>query len=195
MTVKSKLGGVVSARDVAVGALVAEGAELFTIIDPATIDFVAQVSLIDLKQIATGMRALVRLPSTDGAELGAVVSAISPQSDPLSQTVRVRLEFRNIPEKDRRLLKDGVAGVAQIITSIDRNVLLAPRAALLRNDETNTYTIVTVTQDSLSKSIPVSVVATADSTSEIAGPELKGGMAVIVEGHYALPDSTRVTVK
>jgi membrane fusion protein (multidrug efflux system) len=194
VAVRSKLGGIVSARNIASGALVGEGAELFSVIDPTSIEFVAQISLPDLKQVTAGMPALVELPSS-GVPLRAVVSAISPQSDPASQTVRSRLDFAKTAEHDPRLLKDGAIGVARIITAVDKNVLLAPRAALLRNDETNTYTIVTIAADSLSMSIPVSVTASTDTTVEISGPELKVGMPVIIEGHYALPDSTRVTVK
>jgi multidrug efflux pump subunit AcrA (membrane-fusion protein) len=195
VAITTKLGGIVSARGVVAGALVSEGADLFSIIDPASIDFVAQVTLTDLKKIALGMRAQVQLPSSDGTRLGAVVSAISPQSDPLSQTVRVRLDFTDVPAQDRQLLKDGIAGAARIVTVVDKDVLLAPRRALLRNDETNTYTIISISSDSLSMSFPVSVVAIEDSVAEISGPQLRSGMPIVVEGNYALPDSTRVTIK
>ncbi|HVP07599.1 MAG TPA: efflux RND transporter periplasmic adaptor subunit [Candidatus Acidoferrum sp.] len=193
--ITTRIRGVVSTRSVVEGSVVAEGAELITVVDPSSIEFVAAVPVQNLKQISLGLKAEISLPSTDAHELMARVVAVSPQSDPQSQTVRVRLEFTALQEAERRLVKEGMVGTAQIVAGVDRNVLIAPRAALLRNDETNSYSVVTVTTDSLAKSIPVSLVVMADSTAEIAGADLKAGMPVIIEGHYALPDSTRVTVK
>ncbi len=193
--ITTKVSGVVSTRSVVEGSVVAEGAELITVIDPLSIEYVASVPVQLLSQISLGLKAGVNLPSTDGHELLAQVVAVSPQSDPQSQTVRVRLQFTGLQASERRLVKEGMVGAARIITAIDKNVLIAPKAALLRNDETNSYSIVTVTPDSLAIAVPVSLVVMADSTAEITGQDLKAGMPVIIEGHYALPDSTRVTVK
>ena len=71
---------------------------------------------------------------------------------------------------------------------------LVPKAALLRNDVNDTYTVVTITADSLSLAIPVTVGVMTDSTAEISGRSVSAGMPVITAGHYALADSTRVTV-
>ncbi len=193
--ITTKVRGIVSTRSVVEGSVVAEGAELITVVDPSSIEFVAAVPVQSLRQISLDLKAAINLPSTDGNRLAARVVAVSPQSDPQSQTVRVRLEFVGLQAAERRLVKEGMAGTAEITVSVDKNVVIVPRAALLRNDETNSYSVVTVTPDSLAKSIPVSLLVMADSTAEISGPDLKAGMPVIIEGHYALSDSTRVTVK
>ena len=193
--ITTKARGVVSTKSVVEGSVVADGAELVTIIDPASMDFVAMVSAQDLKLISVGQNALVHLPSFGGSDLVATVRAISPETDPQSQTVRVRLEFSGMQSADRRLVKENMAGTARIIIAVDKGVLLVPRAALLRNDETDSYSVVVVTPDSLSKSIPITVVASTDSAAEVTAPDLTVGMPVVVEGHYALADSTRVTVK
>ena len=85
-------------------------------------------------------------------------------------------------------------GTARIVTGIHPHALLVPRSALLRNDENNTYSVVTVTFDSLALSVPVTIGVLTDSTAEITGGTLEPGTQVITRGNYALADSTRVTI-
>ena len=86
------------------------------------------------------------------------------------------------------------AGVARIVVGRHQNTFMVPKAALLRNDETGTQTIVTMTRDSVAQSIQVNVGTATDSLVEVTGGDLREGMNVIIEGNYALPDSTKVTV-
>jgi multidrug efflux pump subunit AcrA (membrane-fusion protein) len=73
-------------------------------------------------------------------------------------------------------------------------VYIVPTSAVLRNDETNTYSVVTFNRDSLALSLPVEIAGMTDSTLGISSNDLKGGMSIITEGNYALADSTRITV-
>jgi multidrug efflux pump subunit AcrA (membrane-fusion protein) len=72
--------------------------------------------------------------------------------------------------------------------------LFVPKTALLRNDEDNSFSIVIITADSLAKVIPVVVGTITDSSSEVRAENLHPGMPVVIEGNYALPDSTRLTI-
>ena len=195
VSINTKLGGVIATRSIVEGSQVTEGAELVTMIDYASLCFQAQVYLHDLDKVTIGQRAEVIFPSVSHKSFGAVVAALSPESDPQSQTLKVRLNFTQEMEKIGLPLKDGMVGAARIIVGMHRNVMLVPRVALLRDDETNSFTIVTVTADSMAKSIPVSVDVLADSVAEISGHGLTANMPVISEGHYALADSTRVSVR
>lgn len=85
-----------------------------------------------------------------------------------------------------------MTGVCRIFTGVHHNVLIVPKTALLRNDETETYSVVVVQPDSVARIIPVTLGVLADSLAEVAGTGLVPGMPVVVEGNYALPDSTRV---
>lgn len=186
--------GIVESRSVLEGSLVSEGNELFSIIDPSSIGFVAQVPIAALTSVKIGQAASVTLTAADQSMQTAVVSAISPATDPLTQTVRVRLELQGLSSEQRVYLKEGISGTARIVTGTRTNVFLVPKAALLRNDVNDTYTVVTITADSLSRAIPVTVGVITDSTAEISGGVVSAGMPVIIAGHYALADSTRVTV-
>jgi multidrug efflux pump subunit AcrA (membrane-fusion protein) len=194
MAVIASSSGIVASRSVVEGSLIAEGGEILTLMDPVSVDFFAQVQFKYLALIAIGQAAEVSFASVDGKPFRAVVGAISPGSDPQTQTVRVRLHFVNLTSEQRISMKDGISGTARIVTGERTGVLLVPPKALLRNDDNDTYTVVTVTGDSLSRSIPVSVGIVEDSIAEVSGIDLHTGMSVIVTGNYALADSTRVTV-
>jgi membrane fusion protein (multidrug efflux system) len=194
MAVVASSSGIVASRSVVEGSLIPDGGEILTIMDPVSVDFFAQVPLKDLALIAIGQAAEVSFASVGGKPFRAVVGAISPGSDPQTQTVRVRLHFVNLTSEQRISMKDGISGSARIVTGERTGVLLVPPKALLRNDDNDTYTVVTVTGDSLSRSIPVSVGIVEDTIAEISGNDLHPGMSVVVTGNYALADSTRVTV-
>jgi len=194
VNVTSRFGGLVASRAVNEGELVADNAPLFTIVDLSTVDFLADVPLHDVGQVAAGQTATITFQTIPDTEFRAIVDALSPASDPQSQTVRVRLLFGNMPAAHRALLRTEMAGTALIRTGTRPHALFVPKASLLRNDETGTYSVVTVTPDSLALHIPVSVGAVTDSTVEVESPRLRSGMPVITIGVYALADSTRVTV-
>jgi RND family efflux transporter MFP subunit len=194
-TVRAPIGGIVTTRSAGQGELVAEGAELFSILDPSTLVFMANVPLAMVASARPGTPCRVRLDALPDQELAAVIAATSPQSDAQSQTVPARLRFVSLPSSIARLLKTDMAGTASIITGRHAGALLVPKRAVLRNDETGTSSVVIVGADSLAHIVEVEPGPARDSTTmAVSGDGLAPGMRVIVEGHYALADSTRVTV-
>ncbi len=184
--------GVVAARNVNRGEIVAENAELMTILDPTSIVFVADFPLADIDRIREGMAGTVRLVSMPEHPYACRVDVILPQGDAQSQTARVRCRFHGRERAGE--VRPDIAGTIEVITGIRRHAMLVPKQALLRDDETNAYSVVTITSDSLSLVIPVEVGARNDSTVEVISPRLREGMPVITEGQYMLADSTRVTL-
>jgi multidrug efflux pump subunit AcrA (membrane-fusion protein) len=194
VAIRASVSGIVSTRSISEGELVAENAELFTIIDLSTLMFVADVPARDLPSLALGQQCSILLQALGGKPLVAKVEAINPQSDVMSQTVKVRLKLLQEDPAKRKLLKTDMIGDVTITTGVLKGAFIVPKSALLRNDESNSYTIVTFTPDSLSVSVPVEIRGMTDSTVAIGNHNLKEGMNVITEGHYALADSTRITV-
>ncbi len=195
VNVYARFNGCIATRAVNAGEFVAENAELMTLVDLATVVFVADVQLRDLPSIRSGEQCTVQFPALAGRLFRGRLDAIYPQSSEQSQTVKVRIRFTERTADQRMLLRTDMAGVASIVVGQHRDALVVPRSAVLRNDETSTHTVVVVTPDSLARIIPVTVGVTTDSTAEVASRELSAGMTVIVEGNYALGDSTRVTVE
>lgn len=192
LELRASTDGVVATRSATEGEQVAENAELLTLLDLSTLVFVADVSLSDVPALRFAERATVRFQSLPDEEFGASVEAINPRTDPQTQSVRVRLRFARHHEGQLRLLRTDMSGVARIITGVHPHVLVVPRRALIRNDETNTYTVVTTGADSLAHVIRVDLGARTDSSAEVSGAGLTSGMRVVVEGNYALADSARI---
>lgn len=193
-SIRARSNGIVSTRSVNAGEFVSENAELLTLIDVSSLDFVADVPLPDLPSVRQGQACVVQFPSLPGERWNARVDAMYPQADAQSQAAKIRLRFVESLTRHGSSLKTDMAGVAHIVVGRHPNAFIVPRAALLRNDEMGTHSVVTVTADSLARAIRVTLGATTDSTAEVTGDELHDGMRVIVEGHYALPDSTRLAV-
>jgi multidrug efflux pump subunit AcrA (membrane-fusion protein) len=192
--IRASFSGTVSSRSISEGEFVAENAELFTVIDLSTLMFVADVPARDLTSLAMGQRCSISLQALGGRKLSAEIEAINPQSDAMSQTTKVRLKLLQSDLGVRKLLKIDMLGDATIATGTQRGVYIVPKAALLRNDENNSYTIVTFASDSLAISVPVEVKGMTDSTVAIGNHSLKEGMKIVTEGNYALADSTRIIV-
>ncbi|MEO8167462.1 MAG: efflux RND transporter periplasmic adaptor subunit [bacterium] len=193
VSVRAKLNGVVSMRNVSEGELVAENADLLTLLDLSTVVFSADVMLRDLPPLRIDQRSTIHFQSLPGVEFKARVDAINPQTDIQSQTVKVRLRFNDLAAV-RRILKTDMVGTASIVIGTHKNALIIPKSALLRNDETNVFSIVIVASDSLAKTLPVTIGASTDSTVEILSADVQKGMSVITEGNYALTDSTKVAI-
>jgi multidrug efflux pump subunit AcrA (membrane-fusion protein) len=194
VNVLARFDGAVASRAVSEGELVAENGELFTIVDLSTVDFLADVPLNDIAPVKRGQTAVVRFQTFIGKDFPAVVDAINPASDMQSQTVQVRLQFSAMPEPLRSLLRTEMIGTATIHTGLRAHALFVPKAALLRNDENNTYSVMTITPDSLALHVPVEVGVMTDSTAEVQSSRLQKGTTVITVGAYSLADSTHVMV-
>ena len=194
VAIRSSFSGTVSTRSISEGEFVSENAELFTVIDFSTLMFIADVPARELSSLLVGQHATISLQALSGRDLQAAVEAINPQTDFTSQTLKVRLKFSGSTSSLTKLLKTDMIGTARIITGLRKSAFIVPKSAVLRNDETNTYSVVTFNADSLAISLPVEIAGMTDSTIAIMNHGLKEGMSIITEGNYALADSTRITV-
>jgi multidrug efflux pump subunit AcrA (membrane-fusion protein) len=192
---KAPFDGYVAQRLVSESEVVAENAELATLIDLSTVVVVAQVPMQDVGSVKVGQRALVEFPSINGRTFEARVDAISPQAMIESQTVPVRLRFTEEKARLNTSIRTEMIASVGIVTGKRLNALFVPKKALLRNDETGQYSVFTMTGDSIAIKIDVEVGVQSDSTVEIRTNRLRSGMPVIVEGSYGLADSTRVEVR
>jgi len=194
VAIRSSFSGTVATRAISEGEFVSENAELFTVIDFSTLMFIADVPAANLPSLAVGQHAYISLQSLTGKALQGSVEAINPQTDLASQTLKVRLKFSASSAGLIRLLKTDMMGSARIVTGVQRGVFVVPKSSVLRNDETNAFSVVTFNVDSLAISVPVAITGMNDTDIAITNHGLKEGMSIITEGNYALGDSTRITV-
>jgi multidrug efflux pump subunit AcrA (membrane-fusion protein) len=190
VTIKAPLDGVISNKLKNEMEIVAEGEEIATIIDVESIVFLADVPSSQLFRTKIGQPTHIRFPTIPGGNFYGVVKRIEPQVNPSDQTTRVWIDLTgDIPD-----LSSSLFGNAAIVVGKRANALLVPSAALLHNDETDVTSVMVVGPDSLAHSTAVSVGVVSDSVAEISSPAISPGEVVITEGHYGLPDSTRVRI-
>ena len=192
---KAPFNGYVSQRLVSESEVVAENAELATLIDLSTVVVVAQVPIQDIGSVKIGQKAFIDFPSIAGRKFDATVDAVSPQAVVESQTVPVRLRFDDEKSQINNPIRTEMIASVSIVTGKRNAALFVPKRSLIRNDETGTYSVFIMTPDSIAKKIDVEVGVQADSLIEIHSSQLKSGMPVIVEGSYGLADSTHVEVR
>lgn len=124
-TARSPLTGVVAKRSVSVGDVVAPGAELYEIIDPATMRLDASIASDDLSAIAPGKTVDFDVRGYPGQKFTGRISRIAPAADPVTRHIQVLVE---IPNPGNRL----VAGLyAEGRVAVEkREALVAPLAAI-----------------------------------------------------------------
>ncbi|MDB5051782.1 MAG: heavy metal efflux rane fusion protein CzcB family protein [Fibrobacteres bacterium] len=201
LSLRAKQGGVVANRLVQEGEQIAESESLLTILDLSTLDFRAEVPIAGIGRILVGQEASITLQGLPGTAFPARVAAILPQVQSTSQSLPVRMRFTDPGAgkgesagavATRKLLKADMSGEARIILSRRADALLAPKPALLRNDETGEYTLAIVGEDSVAHILKVKPGAAQGDRVEVSGEGLHPGLKVVVQGQYGLADSTRV---
>ncbi len=192
---RASFDGIVASRSVTEGEFVGDQAELLTLIDPSTIVFIADVPIGEVSKIHVGFSASIQCSQLSPDQIQGAVEAVSPQADPLTQSVKVRIRFHKLTEHQLHLLKANVPGTARIVTEVHRNVLLVGSQALLHDDESDIYSIVLMSRDSVAQIVPVTVGVRTGSLVEVHSDLLSAGQTVINRGQYELKDSTKVTIE
>jgi RND family efflux transporter MFP subunit len=193
--VRAKFNGVVTGRNVVQGEIVAENAELFTLIDPTTLYFNADVPVSMLPHVRPKQRADIQFRPSPAKVFSAECEAVDPIGDSASQTVSVRFRFTSLSKTERAALTANMRGTASILIDTHKNAVIVPRRALLHDDENDAWSVVVAGADSLSHNVNVTVGVLTDTVAEITGGSLRPGEHVIVRGNYGLPDSTHITVQ
>lgn len=125
------IGGTVTAKDVVAGQYISEGTRLFEIADFSRLWFQFQVYEQDLSWVRPGQTVTVSTPAHPGQSVTGVISFLSPELDPLTRTLRARVELENPVVNGRRLLtyRGYAEGWVQLAAP---EVLAVPRRAILQ---------------------------------------------------------------
>lgn len=191
LEIRAPFDGVIVTRALNEGEFVAAGGALATVIDLRSLYFIAKAPARELARLKLGQEATVSFQSWPEKNFRCRIDNLKPQIDPVAQMAEVRLRFLTVyPE-----LRSDMFGNADIVIGRHENVFLVPDKAVLRDDETGKHTIVEALGDSLGVIREVEVGIETPTTVAISGEGLRPGMHIIVEGHYGLPDSTRIHIK
>jgi Cu(I)/Ag(I) efflux system membrane fusion protein len=164
------------ARD---GAMVSPGMTLFRITDLGTVWVIADVPQSMGAQVRAGNETEVRVPGLEDKPYAGRVLAVLPDVDPMTRTLKARVEMRN----PGLVLKPGMFVRVLVKERGARQVLLVPQEAVIATGKRN---VVIVAGDE-GKYTPVEVALGRESSGDV---EVKSGLAegqrVVLSGQFLL---------
>ena len=128
LTLTSPISGVLQELDVRAGMTVAAGETLARVNGLSSVWLAVAVPESETGSIVVGQTVEARLPAFPGTVLNGTVSAILPETNPDSRTIRVRVE---LPNPDGRL-RPGLTAQVRLNRSTEQSVLWVPSEALIR---------------------------------------------------------------
>lgn len=127
--IASPISGVVVAKQTEVGSTATPGAPLLTIEDGSRYRLEVAIEESRLGKIGMDQRARVRIDALGADEMEGVVSEITPASDPMSRSYKVKIDLPS-----RQGFRSGLYGVARF-TSGQRQAMLVPRKAVVERGQ------------------------------------------------------------
>lgn len=179
LTLTSPISGVLQELNVRAGMTVSAGETLARVIGLSSVWLAVAVPESDAGAITVGQAVEARLPAFPGATLSGKVSAILPETNPDSRTLRVRVE---LPNPDGRL-RPGLTAQVRLNRATEQSVLWVPSEAVIR---TGRRALVMLAEDA-GRYRPVEVQPGQESDGKTA--ILKGleeGQKVVTSGQFLL---------
>jgi Cu(I)/Ag(I) efflux system membrane fusion protein len=179
VTVSAPISGIVSELSVREGATLAMGMPLFRINGIATVWVNAEVPEAAAARVAIGMTATASSAAYPERRFSARVSAILPDVNPTTRTLRARLEVRN-PEGR---LVPGMLVAVDFPPPEARETLIVPTDAVVR---TGTRNVVFVA-DGTGTFSPTQVETGSEANGQIEIRRgLQAGQRVVVSGQFLI---------
>jgi len=188
---RAPTAGVVLSHAAEEGDYVDEGEVFLTIAEAGAVYFNAQVTQSDLNRVRPGQRATIDVPAVGPTPVGAVVHGVLPSASSQNLSAPVRLDF----SPRRPDLPVGLFGTASIVVARQRDAIVVPQAAVLRDDVTGISRVAVIDSASVAHWVIVQTGAQQGDQVTITSPPLTPGQRVIVQGQVGLPDSTRVQIQ
>ena len=179
LTLTSPIAGVLQELNVRAGMTVATGDTLARVNGLSSVWLAVAVPESDAGSITVGQAVEARLPAFPGTTFRGKVSAILPETNPDSRTLRVRVE---LPNPDGRL-RPGLTAQVHLNRSTEQSVLWVPSEAVIR---TGRRALVMLAADA-GRYRPVAVQLGQESDGKTA--ILKGleeGQKVVTSGQFLL---------
>ena len=183
--IRATISGVISSRDVKIGANVRSGDATFTVSDTSRLVAYLNIPQTELAKFKVGHQATLLVDAMPGIVFAAAVERISPTIDTRSGTFRATVYIDNQNGK----LAPGMFGRFTIAYEKHSNALVIPVAAIVREDSES---VVYVVANGTAVRRPVLPGIRADGKVEILSG-LESEEEVVVTGLSGLRDGSRVT--
>jgi RND family efflux transporter MFP subunit len=185
---EAPISGIIARRAIEVGATVAPGQPVFTIVDLDPVRVRVGVPEADVGHITQGATATVRIPALDASATGRV-SLIGVVADPTTRSYTVEI---SVPNPARRL-RAGMVAEATIASGKTTSAMMVPATAVVHDGGANGTTIAYVLDRDAARvhARRVTTGAARGDSLEIASG-ITAGDRVVVAGQQRLRDGARV---
>ena len=179
LTVASPIGGVVAELGAREGMTVMSGAPLFRINGLGTVWVNAEVRENQASEVRVGNLVEARTPALPDKVFKGRVSAILPEVNPATRTLKARVELAN----PRGELKPGMFATVNFMPAARKEALLVPTEAVI---QTGKRSVVIVAQgDGKFASVDVEIGIETGGQTEIR-KGLEAGQKVVVSGQFLI---------
>ena len=176
-TITAPIGGVIGELTAREGMTVMVGAPLFRINGLSTVWINAEVPEIAAAQVRPGNSVEARTPAVSGTIFKGKVSAILPEVNPATRTIKARIEVAN----PNGQLVPGMFATVNFTPAARKEVLLVPSEAVI---QTGKRSVVVVAQGE-GKFAPVDVEIGLDRNGQTEIRRgLQAGQKVVVSGQF-----------
>ncbi|MDG1286891.1 MAG: efflux RND transporter periplasmic adaptor subunit [Rickettsiales bacterium] len=184
---KAPFSGVVSLRNISVGALVEPGDIITTLYDDTMMKLDFSVPSTFLPVLKTGLPIIARARAFGDQQFHGTVSSIDPAINPITRSVQVRAVLPN----EANLLNAGLLMSVELLKNPRKSITVPEEALVMKGDQHYLYV---ATEDLLADQRPVKIGTRFHGSVEI----LKGievGEKLITRGMMNLRPNQLVTIR
>jgi multidrug efflux pump subunit AcrA (membrane-fusion protein) len=197
-SVYAPVSGMVVSSPQPVGSTVSTGTVLMTIAVANTLEIEALIPEREVGQLATGLKASIRLEAFPGETFAATLTQVSPVVDPVSRTKKITMRF----DRNDQRINPGMFARVKLNTRTYPNVVSVPLEALVEHRGRTVVYVLNANADSDSNEEAgtprvemreVNIGVNVDREVEIRSG-LEPGETVVVQGQQFLTDGVPVRV-
>ena len=188
--VTSPISGLVAARNVDPGELVASGMPAFVVIDVSSVTAETSVEEDTVQKIRKGQAVPISVDAAGNGSFRGVVDTISPAADPRTQGYLVKVRVTN-PGAG---LRSGMFARVSFPVENRENVIVVPNSAVMTETGVDyVYSVVQADGQTVIRKTAVTAGISNDTVTEIASG-LEKGTLVVTEGQSFLNDGEKVAI-
>jgi len=196
---RSPIDGIIGDRFLDQGDMITPQSPVVTVVQMDTIEVVVNVIERYTPEITIGLPVEITVNALPDTVFRGYVNKVSPVVDPMARMITVEVEIPNAG----RVLRPGMFAEVSIILDSHENVLTVPKYAVLhqtklqrtasgRRDVIRNYHVFTI-QDGRARMRSITTGIEDPSEMEVLSG-LNEGDSLVIQGHNALEDSTKVNV-
>jgi Cu(I)/Ag(I) efflux system membrane fusion protein len=183
VTLTAPISGVISELGAREGMTVMPGATLFRINSLANVWVNAEVPESQAGWLRPGAQVEATVPAYPGEKFAGRLTAILPEVNASTRTVKARVELSNPGGK----LKPGMFATVEFASAAGKRVLLVPSEAVIRTGQRNVVVVADTAQDGRQqfKTVEIEVGADSGGLTEVR-KGLERGAKVVTSGQFLI---------